>query len=303
MVNRVIAHLGGRTPCAPGAGPRSSARGAVPGAMSTASAAEPSSAPLLRRYVLHRLDAPTSGLLLFAKSVVAARDIQRQFRKRFAQKTYLAVLLGDVTDDRFVVDAPIAVDPHDKTLSVVVPEPPPESPQTCVGGRSLEYSLVGRLSRDQLPLAKRAALLGLQGKPSLTEFEVVGRSAHATACKVSPITGRMHQIRIHAELAGHPLAGDTQYGLKLQPTDPRCQRLLLHAHSLRISHPTRQQLVTFTAAPPAEYGREAEVLGLAQLAELAPSGFAWGGPTPDDAQAESSLKRGWRHRERKVKRR
>ena len=254
----------------------------------------------LRRtpYTLHRLDAPTSGLLLFAKSVLAARDVQRQFRMRLTRKTYLAVLLGVPEQDAFIVDAPIAFDPHDRTRSVVVAEPPPEHP-------SAQAILAARLRREPSSPTMAAALLGLQGKASLTEFEVVGRSDRAAACIVRPLTGRMHQIRVHADLLGHPLAGDTQYGVQLQPTSPRCERLLLHAHALQIRHPTLQQLVTFTAAPPPEFMQEAEVLGLPRLAELAPSGVVWGGATlrEEDEERAESASEFFRERERRVRKR
>ena len=73
----------------------------------------------------------------------------------------------------------------------------------------------------------------------------------------------MRQIRVHAELLGHPLAGDQQYGVSAQPTGTRsCERLLLHAHSLRVSHPTRDELVRFTAPPPASFAAAAAALGV-----------------------------------------
>ena len=90
----------------------------------------------------------------------------------------------------------------------------------------------------------------------------------------------MHQIRVHAERRGHPLAGDPQYGggfPELQPTPP-CERLLLHAHSLTIAHPARDDgaLLRLTAPPPPLFLDEAERLGLRgvreRLEQLTPSG-------------------------------
>ena len=75
----------------------------------------------------------------------------------------------------------------------------------------------------------------------------------------------MHQIRVHAELLGHPLAGDTQYGRDYEPpagSPSSPSRLLLHAHSLQITHPSKSQLVRFTAPPPQEYVDEAAALGV-----------------------------------------
>ena len=137
--------------------------------------------------------------------------------------------------------------------------------------------------------------MGLVGKPSLTVFDVLARSEHATACRVKPVTGRMHQIRVHADLVGHPLAGDEQYGLREQSAHPPCARLLLHANSLQVAHPSRRidgqpQLVRFTAAPPDAFGQAAEGLGLPPLAELAPSGVEWLGPlVPADGESDSEL--------------
>ena len=200
MVNRVVAHLGGRPP-----------------------------------YPLHRLDSPTSGVLLFAKSVVSARHVQYQFRTRTTRKAYLAVLLGSGMDDCFTVDQPIAMHPENRTLSLIVTDE----------------------VRAAFPSLKASG-----GKASLTHFNVLARGERAAACAVHPVTGRMHQIRVHAEHVGHPLAGDTQYGLAAQPTLPSCNRLLLHAHSLRVLHPTQHKLVTFTAPPPIAFVEEAVALGI-----------------------------------------
>lgn len=223
MVNRAIAHLEGRTP-----------------------------------YVLHRLDAPTSGVLLFAKSVLAARDIQLQFRTRLAEKAYLAVLLGQPACDGFTVDMPIATNPNDKTLSLVVPK-------VDVSDAGAAMSA---MAADTGPV--------LLGKESLTHFEVLERAEDASACLVRPRTGRMHQIRVHAEHLGHPLAGDTQYGLDMQARyAPSCSRLLLHAHSLRIRHPAAARggdadgkaFLRFTAPPPDAFAQDAARLGVGQAIE------------------------------------
>ena len=223
MVNRVIAHLRGRTP-----------------------------------YVLHRLDSPTSGVLLFAKSVLVARDVQRQFRERLAEKAYLAVLLGTPARDTFTVDMPIASHPGDKSLSLVVPR---------AGGAEDED---GGGEEGGVPL----------GKESLTYFEVIERGSAASACLVRPRTGRMHQIRVHAEYEGHPLAGDTQYGKEKQALHaPGCSRLLLHAHSLRIRHPGGEApdgggggggdggFLRFTAPPPDAFVQQAALLGVGRAVE------------------------------------
>lgn len=261
MVNRAIAHLNGRTP-----------------------------------YVLHRLDSPTSGVLLFGKTVRAAREINRQFRERVTEKAYLAVLLGVPADDSFEVDVPIATDPENKQLSLAVPrmgngqqggglalDPRPVSDFMGAGRRTS----TARRTAQELGLARAeslargdlAAMRQLGAKESLTRFDVIARSGGgdgggdtgSAVCLVRPLTGRMHQIRVHAEYMGHPLAGDEQYGLEMQATHaPECSRLLLHAHSLLIRHPAAGEvaggggsdLLRFTAPPPDLFAEEAAKLGL-----------------------------------------
>jgi 23S rRNA-/tRNA-specific pseudouridylate synthase len=149
IVNRVLAHLGGRTP-----------------------------------YVLHRLDSPTSGVLLLGKSVVATRAVQRQFRERQTQKTYLAVCLGSPALDSFEVAAPIAQHPHDKMLSIAVPTP----------GSAGTLPVAGGVVHDGLLLNDKNSF---SAKASLTHFDVIARGDAVAACSVRPITGRMHQIRVH----------------------------------------------------------------------------------------------------------
>ena len=216
MVNRAVAHLGGRSP-----------------------------------YVLHRLDQGTSGLLLFAKNVLAARHVTRQFAARTTQKSYLAILLGDPAEDAFECDAPIAAHPTDSKRSVVVRPSELQRTPLAPGQRRLRPQQPAHASADGLP-----------ARPSHTRFEVLarGEGGLATACHVTPLTGRMHQIRVHAEELGHPLAGDTQYGVERQTR--ACDRLLLHAYSLRIAHPSSAQSVCFRAAPQTDFAAQAAALGV-----------------------------------------
>ena len=77
------------------------------------------------------------------------------------------------------------------------------------------------------------------GKPSLTRFEVLSRGPAAALVAARPLTGRMHQIRVHAEHAGYPIAGDPQYGAAAQRRAAAAGgaasgRLMLHAHTLTL---------------------------------------------------------------------
>jgi 23S rRNA pseudouridine1911/1915/1917 synthase len=198
MVNRVVHYLGGRSP-----------------------------------YVLHRLDNPTSGVLLFGKNRPAARSLAKQFSLRRLSKVYLAALC--CADDAasppisFDVDAPIARHPTSSLLSWIPTDEDVEA----------------------MSQAQRA----------LTHFRALGRAARLVLCEARPVTGRMHQIRIHAEHAGWPIAGDTQYGASQQP-NPACGRLLLHAHSLQIEHPELGTPMKFVAPVPEDYLAELKRFGL-----------------------------------------
>lgn len=224
LLNRAVAHLGGRAP-----------------------------------NVVHRLDHPTSGVLVLGKSTVAASGLAKQFRERKVSKSYLAVTCAPPPDESaFEVDAPIARHPTDSKLSVV-----PSSP---------------------------AEAEALNARPSLTRFEVLELGPTGALCLASPVSGRMHQIRVHAELSGCPLAGDSQYGLQLQPTPP-CARLLLHAHSLELMHPTAYRRVRFVAAPPLDFLQTMRTLGFGGLSAraaasiLSPEAVVWLDPADGSCAA------------------
>lgn len=149
-------------------------------------------------------------------------------------------------------DAPIAQHPDDRKRSIVVPSADLIAASPRAGFSKLQRAQTTHLSSRGLP-----------AKESLTYFDVLARGEHASACRVRPVTGRMHQIRVHAELLGFPLAGDTQYGVERQPTgEHACARLLLHAHSLRVMHPSRGEAVRFLAPPPKEFAESARALGV-----------------------------------------
>ena len=236
---------------------------------------------------MHRLDAPTSGLLLFGKTLPAARSLARQFKMRQLQKQcrqrtrppapllpprpctratapapllhpltrYLAALLGSCDEACFEVGVPIARHPKVKTLSVVVP------PQAGSAHQEEEEA------EGQEEEAEAEA--GRGAKHALTNFEVLARSSGATLVAARPLTGRMHQIRVHADYAGHPIAGDPQYGHERQAEAgalAACGRLMLHAHTLQITHPEARQPVRFTAAPTADFCAALRALGIDEAA-------------------------------------
>jgi RluA family pseudouridine synthase len=145
-----------------------------------------------RLYTVHRLDKQVSGVILFAKTPAAHRQLNLMFEHRQVQKTYMALVHGEIAGEGGVIDKPLR-----------------------------------RFGSGRMGVAVE------QGKPCVTEFAVEERFAGCTRVKVSPLTGRKHQIRAHFFAIGHPIVGDPLYGDKpLQKTFPR---LMLHALSIRFS--------------------------------------------------------------------
>lgn len=123
--------------------------------------------------MIHRLDLGTSGLLVVALNKIAAAHINRQFQLRTVNKTYQAVLAGQMIDDMGDIELPIAKDP------------------------------------DNFPKLK---VCFDTGKPASSHYEVLDRQADTTRVLFTPLTGRTHQLRIHSAGVGHPILGCDLYG-------------------------------------------------------------------------------------------
>ncbi|HIK15502.1 MAG TPA: RluA family pseudouridine synthase [Leptolyngbyaceae cyanobacterium M33_DOE_097] len=158
-------------------------------------------------YPAHRLDQDTSGILVFAKDPDTHRQLNRQFQQRTIQKIYEAILQGIPTETEGVIDLPLWADPSDRPRQKV---------------------------NDQL------------GKPSITHFQVLTSQSEITRIEFYPLTGRTHQLRVHAAKGlGTPILGDRLYG-----TTPTNTRLHLHARELTLNHPqTHQPLHLSTPTP------------------------------------------------------
>jgi tRNA pseudouridine32 synthase/23S rRNA pseudouridine746 synthase len=157
---------------------------------------------------VHRLDLDTSGLMLVALDDEAYRLLQQQFLTRVVQKRYVALLDGDVRGDEGVIELPMRVDLDHRPRQVV----------------DFEH-----------------------GRAAVTRWQVLSRSveSHRTRVAFFPLTGRTHQLRVHAAHAGGlaaPIVGDRLYG---QPAD----RLYLHAESLRFAHPSDLKHVVEVSSP------------------------------------------------------
>jgi 23S rRNA pseudouridine1911/1915/1917 synthase len=168
-------------------------------------------APSSGLFIVHRLDRETSGLIVFAKSAAAQQHLQAQFAARTAERVYVALAEGVM--------------------------------------RQAEGSLVSRLVEDRALRVRVAARGG--GKEAITRYRVLERRRAATLLEVRLVTGRRAQIRAQLAAAGHPIAGDLQYGAR---TDPM-KRLALHATRLAFAHP-RGARVSFDSPPP-PFGRRA----------------------------------------------
>ena len=165
----------------------------------------------------HRLDANTSGLVVFTRTRHFAKFVQPQFERGEVEKTYLARVIGNPVEDTFFCDAPIADEP------------------VVAGARQIDTA---------------------DGIPARTEFRVIRRDSDGTALlEVHPLTGRTNQIRLHLWHLGFPICGDPVYlpGNALgnrQTLAPRDSPLCLHAWKLTFRHPLTKEATTFEAPAP-----------------------------------------------------
>jgi 23S rRNA pseudouridine1911/1915/1917 synthase len=158
--------------------------------------------------LVHRLDQDTSGVILLAKNDRAHQYLQDQFRNRDVKKIYLALVDGRPPSPKGRVEVAI--------------------------GRDLKYR------QRMAPVGDR------EGREAVSEFFTLEEFSKHTLLKVSILTGRTHQIRVHLAFLGCPVTGDTVYGRK-KPT-LEIDRQFLHAHQLTISLPGEDQKRTFEAA-------------------------------------------------------
>ena len=179
--------------------------------------------------VIHRIDADTSGIVLFALTPEAHAALSTQFRERTITKEYLALVRGTPLNESGSVDLPIGVDPGN---------------------------------------SKQMVIRGLEPKKSRTKWVIAKRFSGVSLLHVYPVTGRRHQIRVHLKAMGYPLAVDPLYGGtdvklsefkrhyklgKYQEERPLIARLTLHANSLTFTHPTTNAPTTLTAELPKDF--------------------------------------------------
>jgi tRNA pseudouridine32 synthase/23S rRNA pseudouridine746 synthase len=157
--------------------------------------------------VVHRLDLDASGLLVCAKNDATRAALQALFARREVDKRYIAWLDGTVAGEHGTIDLPLRVDLDDRPRQIVDP---------------------------------------VHGKPATSEWRVVARADGRTRVELVPVTGRTHQLRVHAAHArglAAPIAGDRLYGRA-------GERLLLHSAHIAFAHPHTHERVAFDDAAP-----------------------------------------------------
>ncbi len=182
---------------------------------------------------IHRLDAETTGITLFAKSPGALRACSALFETRSVEKFYLAVVHGIPKQSEWTCNLPIVPDPALKGRMRVAAEPP-------------------RAPRPHShPSPPRAA----PERDAETRFRVLQTSADTALVEVQPLTGRTHQIRVHLAAAGHPVVGDPLYGTDKSAASKGRQRLGLRAVKLAFRDPFQNRPIRIEA-PAADFLRE-----------------------------------------------
>ena len=182
-------------------------------------------------FTVHRLDKETSGVICFAKNEAAHQNLSLQFEKRTVNKTYYALVEGRLKESSGIVNKPIAK-------------------STTKNGKMV---------------------INDRGKPSETHYKVVEEFKHFSLLEAAIKTGRTHQIRVHLESIGYPLAIDEIYGRKSafylsevklkryhlgkgKEERPLMFRSSLHAYYLELDHPTTKKRMSFKAELPKDFG-------------------------------------------------
>jgi 23S rRNA pseudouridine1911/1915/1917 synthase len=181
-------------------------------------------------FVVHRIDRETSGILVFARTEEAHRNLNAQFQDRTVDKIYLTLVRGVVVAESGSIENYLGKHP----------------------------SLPGRMM-----------VVKTDGKKSITHWRVAERFKSYTLLETVIKTGRQHQIRVHCANMGHPLAVDEMYSKHtaiflsdfkhkykastLEEERPIMARLTLHAHQLVITHPTTEERLTYTLSLPKDF--------------------------------------------------
>jgi len=170
-------------------------------------------------FIVHRLDKITSGVMVFARDAETHRALNIQFENHEAQKTYHAILEGNPKWEEKVAKHPLRANVGHKHRTMVDDK---------------------------------------NGKAAETRFRVIKRYPESALVEAKPMTGRTHQIRVHAYALGHPLVEDVLYGARDLYGFPRP---MLHSQSLSFIHPVTMERVKFSAPHPADFDEALKIVG------------------------------------------
>jgi 23S rRNA pseudouridine1911/1915/1917 synthase len=182
--------------------------------------------------IVHRLDRNTTGVMVVTKNDSAQWKVAKQFERRQMKKSYLAVVHGVPELMADRINAPLGLHPRMREKYAIRPE---------------------------------------IGKEAITFYETIESFRGFSLLKMTPKTGRTHQIRVHLLYIKHPIVGDDMYGGKLvypwqlqdgEPAveEPVINRVALHAHTLEFKHPTTEKQVKFEAPLPADMQKLLDML-------------------------------------------
>jgi len=197
--------------------------------------------------ILHRLDRNTTGIMLVAKSDEAHWRIARQFENRTIQKHYVAVVHGvpELLSD--TIDMPIGKDRYAREKQAIRKIENGGKPATT-------YYKIEETFHASVALAANSSQSAAPALPPLTPecFALV---------RLTPKTGRTHQLRIHLATLGYPIVGDTMYGGRVLHSGDFClERQALHAADITFVHPATLQTITLSAPLPPDMTRLLEIL-------------------------------------------
>ena len=161
-----------------------------------------------RAGIVHRLDRGTSGVMICAKNLETQKWLQKQFSTRKTKKTYIAVVEGKLNPENAIVDMAI--------------ERNPKKPQTF--------------------------RVGINGKSAITKYETIKSNDKYSLIRLTPLTGRTHQLRVHLANLNHPIYGDDLYGAS------KADRLYLHANKLELTLNNRKRM-EFVSKVPASFNK------------------------------------------------
>lgn len=164
---------------------------------------------IINQPAVHRLDMYTSGVMILARTREAHRNISRQFEQRNTEKKYIAVLDGMLTEGSGRIELKFRLDPNNRPHQIYDP---------------------------------------IQGKTGITLWRTIEIKNNMTRVEFTPVTGRTHQLRLHASHRlglNTPIVGDKLYGRGNEG-----DQMMLHASSLTVLHPTTQKRISFTSEVP-----------------------------------------------------